>query len=201
MPPRPFPLSFRIGNDICSINRIHDILKPKTGDSSSSLKGPPFKRFISKLLTWPERNYFYTRFPYYKDVGEDTQILRNVSYYLAGRWAAKEAVRKACEHLGDSNGFHSIMILPVSVSSRQSLGATSRPQALVLRDRLLELSPQQEDKAMSGGMEFDIDSLDGQLCEVSISHDTTYATAVALVPVVGEWQSQAAKLRGQDPKS
>ncbi|KAF2437899.1 hypothetical protein P171DRAFT_326696, partial [Karstenula rhodostoma CBS 690.94] len=140
-------------------------------------------RFISKLLTWPERNYFYKRFPHCKVfAGEDPQALRKASYYLAGRWAAKEAVRKACEHLGDSNGFHSIMILPLSVFPKQPPGATSRPQALVLRDRLPELSPQHEDKVMNGGLDFDIDSLDGQLCEVSISHDSTYATAVALVP-------------------
>lgn len=92
------------------------------------------------------------------------------------------------------------MILPVSVSSKQVPGATSRPQALVLRNRLPELSPQHEDKAMSGGLDFDIDSLDGQLCEVSISHDNTYATAVALVPVVEEWQPQATKPLGQDSK-
>lgn len=68
------------------------------------------------------------------------------------------------------------------------MGITTRPQALVLRDRLPELSSQHEDEAMSGELDFEVDSLDGQLCEVSISHDTTYATAVALVPIVQEWQ-------------
>lgn len=85
MPPRPFPLPFRIGNDICSIKRVHAIIEPRPGDLSSPAR-PPLKRFISKLLTWPERNYFYKRFPCYKDVvGEDLQALTKVSYYLAGR--------------------------------------------------------------------------------------------------------------------
>jgi holo-[acyl-carrier protein] synthase len=85
------------------------------------------------------------------------------------------------------------------MSPKQPLGATSRPQALVLRDRLPDLPPRHTDEAMPC-VHFDIDSLDGQMCEVSISHDTTYATAVALVPVVEEWQSLAEKPQGQDHK-
>jgi holo-[acyl-carrier protein] synthase len=30
----------------------------------------------------------------------------------------------------------------------------------------------------------DVSELDGQLCEISISHDGDFATAVAIVPVV-----------------
>lgn len=38
-------------------------------------------------------------------------------------------------------------------------------------------------KNFSGGMqEEEEEELDGQLCEISISHDGEYATAVALVP-------------------
>ncbi|KAL1598894.1 hypothetical protein SLS60_008038 [Paraconiothyrium brasiliense] len=103
-------------------------------------------------------------------------------------WAAKEAVRKACEHLGPSNGFHSIIILPETALLKLSPGATSRPQALVLRNRLSQLPQHELEQTMAGAAEFDYNSLDGQICEVSISHDAKYATAVALVPVVEEWQ-------------
>lgn len=99
------------------------------------------------------------------------------------RWAAKEAVRKACEHLGSSNGFHHIIILPVTLSNSQP-GATSRPQALLLRDRFIEPDRSSPASTSIPGADFDIGSLDGQLCEVGISHDTDYASAVALVPVI-----------------
>ncbi|KAJ4360475.1 uncharacterized protein N0V89_001039 [Didymosphaeria variabile] len=153
----------------------------------------PLKRFVSKLLTWPEQLYFYHRFQedQHREGDESSPSLKKVSHYLAGRWAAKEAVRKACEHLGHSNGFHSIIILPETALPKLSPGASSRPQALVLRDRLPELSQIDLEKTMAGAADFDYTSLDGQLCEVSISHDAKYATAVALVPVVEEWQSQA----------
>lgn len=79
----------------------------------------------------------------------------------------------------------------MTADSKSSSGATSRPHALVLRDRLPELAPQELEEAMSDTVEFDVDSLDSQLCEVSISHDGHYATAVALVPVVEEWKTRA----------
>jgi holo-[acyl-carrier protein] synthase len=34
--------------------------------------------------------------------------------------------------------------------------------------------------------DFDIDTVEGQMCEVSISHDFELATAVAIVPYTGE---------------
>ncbi|KAF1980043.1 hypothetical protein BU23DRAFT_421501, partial [Bimuria novae-zelandiae CBS 107.79] len=146
-------------------------------------------RFLRKLLTWPERKYFYHRFAdNTKWSGpEANEGLQKAAQFLAGRWAAKEAIRKACEHLGASNGFHHIIILPFA-SSKASPEATSRPQALILRDRFCEPTRNPPENATSPPVDFDIESLDGQLCEVSISHDSQYATAVALVPVVEEWQ-------------
>jgi holo-[acyl-carrier protein] synthase len=90
MPPRPFPFSYRLGNDICSIGRIHDLINPKTVDASSPA-GTPLKRFVSKLLTWPEQQYFYKRFQMVEEGLKDFQPRRNIpqlktaSQYLAGR--------------------------------------------------------------------------------------------------------------------
>jgi holo-[acyl-carrier protein] synthase len=39
-----------------------------------------------------------------------------------------------------------------------------------------------ESELSGKGDAFDVDMLEGQLCEISISHDGDFATAVALVP-------------------
>ncbi|KAJ4359127.1 hypothetical protein N0V95_002451 [Ascochyta clinopodiicola] len=55
---------------------------------------------------------------------------------------------------------------------------SQRPQALVLHEALPELEkPEAADQAA-----FDVEALDGQLCEISITHDGDFASAVALVP-------------------
>ncbi|KAF2684375.1 hypothetical protein K458DRAFT_388842 [Lentithecium fluviatile CBS 122367] len=160
---------------------------------------PPLNRFLPKLLTWPERQYFWERFV---SVEYSQNNLDAVSNFLAGRWAAKEACRKACEHLGSSNGFHSIMILPVASSDHRPDEITTRPRGLILRERLRErmedgLEPS-ETQRHSHPAQFDINSVDGQLCEVSISHDSDWATAVAIVPVVDEWRSGLRKETARD---
>ena len=53
--------------------------------------------------------------------------------------------------------------------------SSHRPVAIVLDEALPE--PQSETDSPRS-----FESLEGQLCEVSISHDGEYATAVALVP-------------------
>ena len=79
------------------------------------------------------------------------------------------------------------MILPIT--SPPATGA-SRPQGLILREKLHEQpdddSAQQDARGHAVTL-FDVNSVDGQLCEVSISHDTDWATAVAVVPIVSGW--------------
>jgi holo-[acyl-carrier protein] synthase len=69
----------------------------------------------------------------------------------------------------------------------------SRPQGLILRKRLPEQvdgPPKQPNKQIPPRQSYlDINSVDGQICEVSISHDTHWATAVAIVPVLDDWLS------------
>jgi hypothetical protein len=78
MPLRPFPIPLRIGADICSIGRIRRLLRP------GQQKVPPLHRFLPKLLTWPEQQYFWSRFNY-TDVAHDS--LNKIAQYLAGRYA------------------------------------------------------------------------------------------------------------------
>lgn len=98
------------------------------------------------------------------------------------RWAAKEACRKACDHLGNSNGFKSIVILPVSATDRTPGEITTRPRGLILRQALHSPSYTRQHQQVKNWNHMDIEESDGLYCEISISHDGDYATAVAIVP-------------------
>jgi len=83
------------------------------------------------------------------------------------------------------------MILPVA-SDRQTTHKSAPPQGLILDEELDAHYTIVRDfkgparvlvKKHASGVCFDVDSLDGQLCELSISHDGDFATAVALVPL------------------
>jgi holo-[acyl-carrier protein] synthase len=94
------------------------------------------------------------------------------------RFAAKEACRKACDHLDkNTRGFQHIIILPVT-SAGWKEHQSQRPEGLILHEALREVEkPEAAEEAP-----FDVTKLDGQICEISISHDGDYANAVALVP-------------------
>ncbi|KAF2125150.1 hypothetical protein P153DRAFT_389998 [Dothidotthia symphoricarpi CBS 119687] len=181
MPPRPFPYPLRVGVDICSVSRVRAIIsRPYNGSRRS-----PLQRFLSRILTRPECRYFWERFGTADDVSEKFDA---VSQFLAGRFAAKEACRKACDHLDtNSRGLHHIVILPVVLPAHNSKNS-SPPQGLIL-DSLLQ--DQQKTEDSDGGRDpaentlsesWDLHHINGQLCEISISHDGGFATAVAIVP-------------------
>ncbi|KAI6910736.1 hypothetical protein KC318_g8821 [Hortaea werneckii] len=91
MPPRPFPFALGIGTDICHRKRIEQLL----------LKPPPqarkknLTRFLVRFLTSREISIFWRKFE--DESGLFVSQLENVTRYLAGRWAAKEATIKACQ--------------------------------------------------------------------------------------------------------
>ncbi|KAI6854364.1 hypothetical protein KC338_g7700 [Hortaea werneckii] len=91
MPPRPFPFALGIGTDICHRKRIEQLL----------LKPPPqarkknLTRFLVRFLTSREISIFWRKFEVDADLFRNQ--LEDVTRYLAGRWAAKEATIKACQ--------------------------------------------------------------------------------------------------------
>ncbi|KAK3080022.1 hypothetical protein LTS18_003329 [Coniosporium uncinatum] len=97
MPPRPFPLPLRIGTDICHIPRIHRLITAEVRLSTSAFPRSLFK-LLNRLLTSHEHADFWARwsrpslssdaFVYGSNRSEWMAIAR----YMAGRWAAKEAV-------------------------------------------------------------------------------------------------------------
>jgi holo-[acyl-carrier protein] synthase len=78
------------------------------------------------------------------------------------------------------------MILPVAFAPRQK-HQSARPQGLIL-DSPCVSKIDVEVHALSVGHKssHNVDDLDGQLCEISISHDGDFAIAVALVPSMSE---------------
>ncbi|KAH7070933.1 hypothetical protein FB567DRAFT_455373 [Paraphoma chrysanthemicola] len=146
-------------------------------------------RFVTRILTEPESMYFWGRFGPLHSIRER---LDDASQYLAGRFAAKEAMRKACDHLKHSSrGFKSIMVLPIRSTDRksgQNDHLSAAPQGLILDApyEALEKSDCEEEQGILGvGASpplTNMDGLHGQLCPISISHDGDFATAVAIVP-------------------
>ncbi|KAK5117919.1 hypothetical protein LTR85_008693 [Meristemomyces frigidus] len=89
MPPRPFPYPLSIGTDIAHTVRIRRAVAP-TDDHGKPLR---LFRFMKHFLTYREQQHFWARFS-----GAENALgphLDRVTQYLAGRWAAKEAVIKA----------------------------------------------------------------------------------------------------------
>ncbi|KAG9191863.1 holo-[acyl-carrier protein] synthase [Alternaria panax] len=188
MPLRPFPYPFQVGTDICNVSRLRAVLTRDYGGEPLR----PLHQYLRRVLTDHERQYFWNRF------GPEEAIAKkmaSVSQFLAGRFAAKEACRKACSHLDmNARGFKHIMILPVTSVDR-SKHQSSRPRGLIL-DKVYETyTPAPNDPAKSDNARVaiqhvmstlvDVSELDGQLCEISISHDGDFATAVAIVLAVG----------------
>ena len=114
------------------------------------------------------------------------QKLSSIQSSQRARFAAKEACRKACDHIAnESRGFKQIVILPVD-KPKTGEHSSRRPAAIILDEALPE--PRSESDSPCS-----FESLEGQLCEVSISHDGEYATAVALVPSMKQDGGRAEK--------
>jgi len=78
------------------------------------------------------------------------------------------------------------MILPVVAKDANEF-QSARPQGLILdQDYTADVANTKETSVEGEAQEppplVDVNELDGQLCEISISHDKEYATAVAIVP-------------------
>ncbi|KIW55897.1 holo-[acyl-carrier-protein] synthase [Exophiala xenobiotica] len=83
----PFPLALRFGTDIIAINRILCSANP---DSKR------LTRLAARFLHPKEVDDLNRRFPSWaKSESENESKRRQIASWLAGRWAAKEAAKKA----------------------------------------------------------------------------------------------------------
>ncbi|KAF2774527.1 hypothetical protein EJ03DRAFT_347122 [Teratosphaeria nubilosa] len=214
MPPRPFPFQLGIGTDIIHVPRIKSLLLKNGHDKAPHT----LTRYMNQFLTYREQTAFRSRFfPAQNESGalliagwmRDEVVVGKVVRYLAGRWAAKEAVIKACQR---EIGFKDIQILSRQPGKQGVSGAVyglvldSPASAFAARtptnadDAATRASSNEEAGVIKGdsghftpGDEQD-DDLRGQVVEVSISHDGDYATAVCIAPrepVVGDVGGEA----------
>ncbi|KAJ2903582.1 holo-[acyl-carrier protein] synthase [Zalerion maritima] len=119
MPPRPpkfhvrlpaFPLPIVIGTDICAISRIKRILrKPFIGRNFARRVLSPHEPRpwqVDRDYGWPSVENTTTKYP----AVDDAASLHRAATFLAGRWAAKEAVFKA--HPNGKLSLHDVLLLP-----------------------------------------------------------------------------------------
>jgi holo-[acyl-carrier protein] synthase len=104
MPPRiPICLSYTIGTDIVHITRIRELIVRRLQGNDG---GKRLNRFLDRILHPLERQDFNKRFPALLGITgnehpQDSNPRINAQFYqstgawLAGRWAAKEAAKKA----------------------------------------------------------------------------------------------------------
>lgn len=92
--------------------------------------------------------------------------------------------------MGESNGLHQIMILPIGSRESSTKALTTAPTGLLLRHALGSESYEGEEVKMEGLKRtvFDIQRVEGQFFEVSITHDNGIAQAIAMVPSL-DWGS------------
>ncbi|EME38368.1 hypothetical protein DOTSEDRAFT_57481 [Dothistroma septosporum NZE10] len=188
MPPRPFPFALGIGTDICCISRISQLITKKPEHGS-------LMPFVKKFLTLREQDDFFYKF---KD--EDVTVCQDLSpvyRYLAGRWAAKEAVIKAVNHRRLTLRDVEIFQNPTAENGGRGVYALIRDEARQgFQDMPSSHSPvKAESRRNELPSRMIFDDLTGQIAKVSISHDGDYATAVCLAasePMSGDVGGEAA---------
>jgi phosphopantetheinyl transferase (holo-ACP synthase) len=162
MPIRPFPFSFRIGTDICRVDRIRRIICAR---QSPTICTRSLDRFLRKVLTDSEIKTFRSA---KAGVSCSTVIAEHLAgRYMspclgrwaakASRWAAKEAIIKAY------------------------------PRKLFMRDIIVRPGPDSIvglilDPATENGQTA-ANGSSGQEVLLSISHEREYAIATAVMPV------------------
>lgn len=145
-----FPFPFRLGTDICNLGRIERII----------VRGQAM-RFASRILHPDEITDLDRRVPDWTSIKassssrrDKTGSLSELRNFLGGRWAAKEAARKA-------------------------LGARTLGQ----KDVRVQVQPQGEVEVLYERKDVTGEIVE-QACLCTISHENSYAVATVIAPLV-----------------
>ncbi|EKV15923.1 Phosphopantetheinyl transferase PptB [Penicillium digitatum] len=157
MKPLPFPFPLNIGTDIVHIPRISRLL-----DRPHYLQ-----RFTRRILCNQEQHDFYTRFSemlkaHTANQQQPPPVPADITRWLAGRFAAKEAARKAAPSGAASIGWKDVMVRVQEDGGRFGEGVSRRPEIVYLGNAL------------------DRDAEEGRVAKLSISHDGEYVVATVL---------------------
>ena len=172
MPKLVFPVPLTVGNDICKVERVRRLLQ-KYG-----------RRFVNKILAENE-----ARPPEVENTGnlsklefssaDRTPSLDRASQFLAGRFAAKEAVMKAFAHAQLS--LHSIRITSLGeANSRRRSNYDSNIRSWVSGPQdAPKLAESAEESIRRFGPPIAVIK-DTMVAQVSISHEGDYAVATCV---------------------
>ncbi|KAL1635980.1 hypothetical protein SLS56_001332 [Neofusicoccum ribis] len=208
MPPRPFPYPCSVGVDICSIQRVKSLVQRRPRHAQpESTSLPQLHPFLARVFSFHEILLFNLRFKtllHEPATGHDPALVTSAVRYLAGRFAAKEAVIKAVQS-------RRILLKDVLVATDGG-----QPYAIVLdrspvmthvqrlylnqtygfsipisteTDQHVASSPSPDLEGhpdVASGLE----QCEGQVAKLSISHDGDYATAVCLAAVQSDSTSR-----------
>ncbi|KFY68962.1 hypothetical protein V496_00661 [Pseudogymnoascus sp. VKM F-4515 (FW-2607)] len=175
------PLPYTVGTDICHIPRVLLVLERQLADPEYIEGSMP--RFWTRVLHPIEARY---------NGWKSTGLVAHHAKFIAGRWAAKEAVIKAFSAAYpalDKIFMHDIVVLNANV---QSAIAEARKAAARIADKeggvVLPQGEGFAPEVPKGGaprafVRVPRKGLGWVEVSVSISHDGEYATAAALVPV------------------
>ncbi|KAH0836974.1 hypothetical protein AYO21_01722 [Fonsecaea monophora] len=150
----PFPLALRIGTDIVATKRISALLQPDVRR---------LVRLANRFLVPAELEDLRRRFPHWQDdAGRHDQLARKqVVAWIAGRWASKEAAKKAWDA-----SLLSFRDLRVGIESDGAVHVVcdTRPEA----------------PATTATSDDSTIKVTEQVAQLSISHDGEYAIATVL---------------------
>lgn len=155
----PFPLSLSIGTDVVHLSRINRLIT-RPVKNNTDRKQTYLDRFSRRILCAQEQEEFRKRFinsnfytPNNNNNNNVVGTFRRVDLarWLAGRFAAKEAARKAAPGGASSLSWKDVMV-------RVEDGGQGKPEIVYLRD---------------GGQR-------GEAGKLSISHDGDYVVATVL---------------------
>ena len=156
----PFPFPLNIGTDIVHIPRIHRLITSRARTTKSTITS--LDRFTRRILREEEQRHFRSRFPVLQSLQTQPQTqspnplpvdTHALARWLAGRFAAKEAARKAAPGGAVSVGWKDVMV-------RIDAEARGRPEVVYVRE----------------GKEGAV----GRVGRLSISHDGEYVVATVL---------------------
>ncbi|KAK4891215.1 hypothetical protein LTR27_010152 [Elasticomyces elasticus] len=202
MPLRPFPFPMGIGTDIVHAPRIQTLISKGEGKARTL----NLYRFMNHLLSSREQQLFWNSFGDTRNVYGPK--LDTATKWLAGRWAAKEAVIKAVQ-------YRRLSFLDVQILPAKPTGASGPVYAVILDKsavarKIDDAYPSlriKDDGAAEPISDHEVDGeqvngdvseqghesfyssathdeqADGQVAKVNISHDGEYVTAVCLAAV------------------
>ncbi|QKX54845.1 uncharacterized protein TRUGW13939_01934 [Talaromyces rugulosus] len=148
MPPLPFPFALNIGTDVVHLPRILRLLRHRGARSQENY----LDKFTRRILCPQEQQDFHARF---SSAGDGPPlppvVTSDMARWLAGRFAAKEAARKAAPGGAASIGWKDVLIR----AAPSTAAGSGRPEVVFL-------------------------GAESRIGKLSISHDGDYVVATVL---------------------